>query len=104
MWGLLIILGLMVAVFVLCVQFGLPAARRRLALLMAGEFSIPERPLNPLLWIEVLADDRIRLFVPKAEMGQGAHTGLAQIAAEELEVPLDRAEVTHATTHQGATT
>ena len=100
MWGLLIILGVMVAVFVLGVQFGLPAARRRLALLMAGEFSIPERPLNPLLWIEVLADDRIRLFVPKAEMGQGAHTGLAQIVAEELEVSWDKLEVIHASTLQ----
>src|SRR5262245_21358707 len=100
MWGLLIILGVMVAVFGLGVQFGLPAARRRLASLMAGEISIPERPLNPFLWIEVLADERIRLFVPKAEMGQGAHTGLAQIVAEELEVSWDKLEVIHASTLQ----
>ncbi len=67
----------------------------------AGGFSRSGKPLNPLSWIEVLPDDRIRLYVPKAEMGQGTHTGLAQIAAEELEVPWDRLEVVHASTRQG---
>lgn len=100
MWVLWIILGAAAAVVVLGVWFGLPAARRRIASAMAGSFSLPQKPLNPLAWIEVLPDDRIRLYVPKAEMGQGAHTGLAQIAAEELEVPLDRLEVVHASTRQ----
>ena len=79
----------------------LPALRRRIGAAMAGSAKLPAKQLNPLSWIQVLPDDRIRLLVPKAEMGQGAHTGLAQIAAEELEVPLDRVEVTHASTHQG---
>ena len=99
MGALWIILGVTIVV-VLVVLFGLPAARRRIASSMAGQISIPGRPLNPLLWIEVLPDNRIRLYVPKAEMGQGAHTGLAQIVAEELEVPLDRFEVVHASTRQ----
>lgn len=94
-------LGAVAAVVILGVRFGLPAARRWIAATMAGEFSLPQRPLNPLSWIEVLPDNRIRLYVPKAEMGQGAHTGLAQIAAEELEVPWDRLEVVHASTRQG---
>ncbi len=67
---------------------------------MAGSFSLREKQLDPRSWIQVLPDDRIRLFVPKAEMGQGVHTGLAQIAAEELEVPLDLVEVVHASTRQ----
>ncbi len=67
----------------------------------AEGFSPPGQRLNPLSWIEVLPDNRIRLLVPKAEMGQGTHTGLAQMAAEELEVPLERVEVVHASTHQG---
>ena len=100
MWVLWVILGVVVVAVILGVWFGLPAARRRIAVTMAGSFSIPERPLNPLSWIEVLPDNRIRLYVPKAEMGQGTHTGLAQIAAEELEVPLDRMEVVHASTRQ----
>src|SRR5918911_4288096 len=79
----------------------LPTLRRKLAATMAGGLSLPERHLNPLSWIEVLPDDRIRPLVPKAEMGQGTHTGLAQIAAEELEVPLEWVEVTHASTRQG---
>src|ERR687885_2772673 len=78
----------------------LPTLRRKLASTMAGGLSLPERQLNPRSWIEVLPDNRIRLLVPKAEMGQGTHTGLAQIAAEELEVPLDWVEVVHASTRQ----
>src|SRR5919199_2685834 len=77
-----------------------PTLRRKLASTMASGFALPERQLNPLSWIEVLPDNRIRLLVPKAEMGQGTHTGLAQIAAEELEVPLDWVEVVHASTQQ----
>ena len=83
------------------ILIALPAARRRIASAMAGSFSLPERQLNPLSWIQVLPDGRIRLLVPKAEMGQGAHTGLAQIVAEELEVSLERIEVVHASTNQG---
>src|SRR5919199_4307399 len=78
----------------------LPTIRRRIASTMAGGLSLPEKRLDPLSWIQVLPDNRIRLLVPKAEMGQGTHTGLAQIAAEELEVPLDWVEVVHASTRQ----
>lgn len=104
LWHLLIglvVAGISVAMGILV---ALPAMRRRIAAVMAGSFSLPGKPLNALSWIQVLPDDRIRLLVPKAEMGQGAHTGLAQIAAEELEVPLDRVEVTHASTRQGENT
>ena len=100
MLGLWIFLGAMAVVVVLVAWFGLPAARRRITSFMAGNLSVPDWPLNPLSWIEVLPDNRIRLYVPKAEMGQGAHTGLAQLVAEELEVPWDRLEVVHASTRQ----
>ena len=101
LWHFLIGLGVTGIGVALGILVALPALRRRIAAAMAGSFSLPEKQLNPLSWIQVLPDDRIRLLVPKAEMGQGVHTGLAQIAAEELEVPLDRVEVTHASTHQG---
>lgn len=101
LWDLLIGLGVTGIVVGLVILVALPAVRRRIGSVMAGGFSLPEKQLNPLSWIQVLPDDRIRLFVPKAEMGQGTHTGLTQIAAEELEVPLDRVEVIHASTHQG---
>ena len=99
MWVLWICLGAAAAA-VLVVRFGLPAARRWITSFMAGNMSIPDWKLNPLSWIEVLPDNRIRLYVPKAEMGQGAHTGLGQLVAEELEVPLDRLEIMHASTRQ----
>lgn len=44
-------------------------------------------------WIEILADNSVRLLVPRAEMGQGAHMGIATLIAEELDVPLSRISV-----------
>lgn len=49
-------------------------------------------------WFEVTANNEVILHSPKVEMGQGAFTGLAQIAAEELEVSMDRLKIVHATT------
>lgn len=56
---------------------------------------------DPVAWFEVLPDNRVRLHVPKVEMGQGVHTSLAQLAAEELEVPWERLEVVNASTAHG---
>ncbi|HAA23756.1 MAG TPA: xanthine dehydrogenase, partial [Cytophagales bacterium] len=53
---------------------------------------------DPATWFEITAENRIIFHSPKVEMGQGAFTGLAQIAAEELEVDVNRIEVVHATT------
>jgi len=43
-------------------------------------------PDSPLVWFEITPDNTTHLYLPKAEMGQGIHTALAQIAAEELAV------------------
>lgn len=53
------------------------------------------------LWFEVLEDNRVRLHSPKVEMGQGAFTGLAQIAADELDVAPGQIEVVAAATDSG---
>jgi isoquinoline 1-oxidoreductase beta subunit len=42
---------------------------------------------DPQLWFELSPEGQVRMAVPKVEMGQGVHTALAQIAAEELGVP-----------------
>ena len=42
--------------------------------------------LNP--WLRINRDGSVTLFVDRAEMGQGAITGLAMLAAEELEIGL----------------
>jgi len=56
----------------------------------------------PDAWFEITLDNRVRLFLPKVEMGQGVHTGLAQIAADELEISWDQLEVLHASTDKVA--
>ena len=72
---------------------------------MAGMINTLEIPYNnsagPHLWFEITADNRVRLHSPKVEMGQGTFTGLAQIAADELEVPLEAIQVMHAPTRSG---
>ncbi len=41
-------------------------------------------------WIKVAADGGVVLAMPRSEMGQGVHTALAMLVAEELDVPLNR--------------
>jgi CO/xanthine dehydrogenase Mo-binding subunit len=43
--------------------------------------------------VEVTADGRIRIFAGSTEMGQGANTIFAQIAAETLGIEIDRIEI-----------
>lgn len=80
---------------------GLPAMRLGVARAFDKGFTPSSDSLDPTVWFEVLPDDRVRLHLPKVEMGQGIHTALAQIAAEELEVPWERMEAVHATTVHG---
>jgi CO/xanthine dehydrogenase Mo-binding subunit len=45
---------------------------------------------TPMLdsWISITADGRVTVFTGKSELGQGIKTALAQVAAEQLNVPL----------------
>ncbi len=56
---------------------------------------------NPLLWMQVTPENTIILHSSKVEMGQGTFTSLAQLAAEELEVDINRIKVVHAETGSG---
>lgn len=56
---------------------------------------------HPLMWFEISTDNKITLHSPKVEMGQGTFTGLVQIAADELEIPLDTIRIVHAQTATG---
>lgn len=40
-------------------------------------------------WIQILPDGGCRMFCPRAEMGQNSSIGLAQIAAEELNIAVE---------------
>jgi isoquinoline 1-oxidoreductase beta subunit len=53
---------------------------------------------EPQVWLEIHPDNLVTLHMPKVEMGQGIHTALAQIAAEELEIPWENMRVVSAPT------
>lgn len=55
----------------------------------------------PNLWFEITNDNQIHLISPKVEMGQGTFTGMAQLAAEELDVAVENIIVTAAQTDSG---
>ncbi len=55
--------------------------------------NVTEYNYAPNAWLAVTPDGRVRLFMPKNEMGQGVHTAFAQIVADELGVPLAQVEV-----------
>jgi CO/xanthine dehydrogenase Mo-binding subunit len=59
-------------------------------------------------WLAVASDGTITLFSGKVELGTGVRTALAQIVAEELDVPVDRISVVQGETgrcpNQGSTT
>jgi nicotinate dehydrogenase subunit B len=60
----------------------------------------PSLAANPRLsaWLRVAPDGVIEIRPGKVELGQGVLTALAQVAAEELDVGMDRIRVTPATT------
>ena len=47
-------------------------------------------------WIKVASDGSIILAMPRSEMGQGVHTALPMLAAEELDVPLSAVRIEQA--------
>ena len=47
-------------------------------------------------WIKIAADGSVILAMPRSEMGQGVHTGLAMLVAEELDLPLGRVRLEQA--------
>lgn len=100
--GFLIGTGLVAGGLALGVPLGLPYARLQMAQLFSGEGGPPSSyPDDPFAWFEVLPDSRIRLYVTKVEMGQGAHTAIAQIALEELGIDRTALDVVQATTFVG---
>ena len=47
-------------------------------------------------WIKITAEGLVQLAMPFSEMGQGVHTALATIVAEELDLPLARVRLEQA--------
>src|SRR5450830_1861442 len=44
-------------------------------------------------WVKITPDDRVIVAAPRSEMGQGVHTGLAQLLADELDARWDQVSV-----------
>lgn len=97
--GFLIGAGVVAGGVALGYAFGVPWVRLQLAGVFEGAEGPPGSfPEEPSAWFEVLPDSRIRLFLMKVEMGQGIHTALAQIAAEELGIAWEDLDVAQAST------
>lgn len=63
--------------------------------------SLKETP-NLDAWIRVAPDGRVTIFSGKAELGQGLKTALLQVAAEQLDLPLDHVSIVTADTARTA--
>ncbi len=95
----LIVLGVGAAGLFAGVRLAAPYLRLRLVDFLEESGGPPSNiDAPPDAWFEILIDNTVNLYLPKSEMGQGVHTGLAQIAAEELEIELDQMQVFHAPT------
>lgn len=83
---------------------GLPAGEAMAARgMVAGPFDMSAIDT----WIAIHADNTATVFIGKGEFGQGATTGLLQIAAEELDLDMSQMKSvqldTNVVTNQGAT-
>ncbi len=56
---------------------------------------------NFMAWMTIAADDIITLFSPHIDFGQGSHTGLAQMLAEELDADWAKVRVEQAPSDGG---
>jgi isoquinoline 1-oxidoreductase subunit beta len=74
---------------------------RRMIAKQAEEPSPYKNNAEAYIWFELQPDGALLLHSPKIEMGQGIHTALAQIAAEELGVHWQKIKVVHASTQHG---
>ena len=72
----------------LVVGWTLLPPRERLGAVDALPVEAGEVGLNG--WIKIAADGAVMLAMHRSEMGQGTHTALAMLVAEELDVPLAR--------------
>ncbi len=84
-----LLLGALGAGGALIVGWGVLPARSRLG--KAGPDANEPWALNG--WVKVYRDSTVGVVVPRAEMGQGVHTALPMLVAEEMDVPLARVHV-----------
>ena len=52
------------------------------------------------VWLKIAPDNRVTAIVPHADMGQGVHTTLAMMLADELDADWDLVDVMEAPAHK----
>jgi len=70
-----------------------PRSRLGAPELLASSDPSPTQAVALNGWIRVRRDGGVQLAMPRSEMGQGVHTALALLVAEELDLPLARIEL-----------
>lgn len=85
------VLGAAASVGVLMLGWAILPVRQRLQTSMPIRRPQGERALHG--WVAINRDGEVTLLMPKAEMGQGAHTAIAQLIAEELGVELAKVRI-----------
>ncbi len=88
------ILGTLAATGALAVGWSLLPPRQRLRTAEPLALAEGEHALGG--WLKISADDQVRIVMPKSEMGQGVHTGLAMVLADELDADWARVAITAA--------
>jgi isoquinoline 1-oxidoreductase beta subunit len=87
------LLGTVGAAGALVVGWSLLPPRQRLRTASPLPAPAGERALNG--WVRISRDDIVTVMTPKSEMGQGIHTALAMLLAEELDADWTRIRVEH---------
>ncbi len=83
-----LILSTLGATGALVVGWGLLPQRSRLGAASLMTAKDGDVALNG--WIKINADGGVTMAMPRSEMGQGVHTALQMLVAEELDLPLER--------------
>lgn len=93
--------GIGVGLMIGGVFFGRHALRRMI--FEAGETVLPPYTgdTSPTVWFQVTPGNEIIMHSSKVEMGQGTFTSFAQIAADELNVDIEKIKVVHAASDTG---
>ncbi|MCC2956233.1 xanthine dehydrogenase family protein molybdopterin-binding subunit [Massilia sp. IC2-477] len=88
------LLGGVLAGGALLVGWGVQPPRQRLH--TAHPLAVADDVVALNGWIAIASDGTVSVVVPRSEMGQGVHTALPMLVAEELDLPLDRVRIVQA--------
>jgi isoquinoline 1-oxidoreductase subunit beta len=80
----------------LLIGWGVLPPRSRLG--SAQLFAAPGDAVALNGWVRIAPDDTVTIAMPRSEMGQGVHTGLAMLVAEELDCDINKVTFAQAPT------